>query len=86
MIGFGGYGRVYSGELPDGRKVAVKLASAGSLQGSKQFRNEVNLLSRLHHRNLVRLEGYCNDKKYQVSERFNFPVTELSKSEMRFMK
>ncbi|OAE28799.1 hypothetical protein AXG93_3096s1130 [Marchantia polymorpha subsp. ruderalis] len=66
MIGFGGYGRVYSGELPDGRKVAVKLASAGSLQGSKQFRNEVNLLSRLHHRNLVRLEGYCNDKKYQA--------------------
>ncbi|KAG6541342.1 hypothetical protein Mapa_017284 [Marchantia paleacea] len=66
MIGFGGYGRVYSGILPDGRMVAVKLASAGSLQGQKQFRNEVTLLSRLHHRNLVRLEGYCDDKKYQA--------------------
>ncbi|BBN05753.1 protein MpRLK-Pelle_URK-Pp-1a [Marchantia polymorpha subsp. ruderalis] len=66
IIGHGGFGKVYAGTLDDGRMVAIKRASAGSLQGVKEFRNEVTLLSRLHHRHLVRLEGFCAEKEFQV--------------------
>ncbi|KAG6541341.1 hypothetical protein Mapa_017283 [Marchantia paleacea] len=66
IIGAGGFGKVFSGILDDGRMVAIKRASAGSLQGVKEFRNEVTLLSRLHHRHLVRLEGFCEEKNFQV--------------------
>ncbi|BBN05757.1 protein MpRLK-Pelle_URK-Pp-1b [Marchantia polymorpha subsp. ruderalis] len=66
IIGAGGFGKVFWGLLDDGRMVAIKRASAGSLQGVKEFRNEVILLSRLHHRHLVRLEGFCEEKNFQV--------------------
>lgn len=65
-IGAGGFGKVYVGLLDDNRQVAIKRASEVSLQGSKEFRNEIMLLSRLHHRHLVRLEGFCDDKFEQV--------------------
>lgn len=66
MIGQGGFGKVFMGTLDDGRMVAIKRATAGGLQGTTEFRNEVGLLSRLHHRNLVRLEGFCDDGGFQI--------------------
>ncbi|CAM6111852.1 unnamed protein product [Calypogeia fissa] len=59
MIGVGGYGRVYRGELPNGDLVAIKRATEGSMQGANEFKNEIELLSRVHHRNLVGLVGFC---------------------------
>ncbi|KAL5199918.1 hypothetical protein ABZP36_021121 [Zizania latifolia] len=66
LIGQGGYGKVYRGILSDGRIVAVKRAQQGSLQGSKEFFTEIELLSRLHHRNLVSLLGYCDEEDEQM--------------------
>jgi serine/threonine protein kinase len=57
---------VFHGTLDDGKMVAIKRASEQSLQGTTEFRNEVLLLSRLHHRHLVRLEGFCDDKGLQI--------------------
>jgi len=66
QIGQGGYGKVYKGILVDGTVVAIKRAQEGSLQGSKEFFTEIELLSRLHHRNLVSLLGYCDEETEQV--------------------
>uniref|UniRef100_A0A0A9BZN4 non-specific serine/threonine protein kinase n=1 Tax=Arundo donax TaxID=35708 RepID=A0A0A9BZN4_ARUDO len=66
LIGQGGYGKVYKGVLADGTIVAIKRAQQGSLQGSKEFFTEIELLSRLHHRNLVSLLGYCDEEDEQV--------------------
>ena len=57
VIGEGGFGRVYYGILDDGLKVAVKLLTRD--EGGKEFIAEVEMLSRLHHRNLVKLIGIC---------------------------
>ena len=66
QIGQGGYGKVYKGILADGTVVAVKRAQQGSLQGEREFFTEIELLSRLHHRNLVSLIGYCDEEDEQV--------------------
>ncbi|TVU06801.1 hypothetical protein EJB05_46836 [Eragrostis curvula] len=66
LIGQGGYGKVYRGVLADGTVVAIKRAQQGSLQGSKEFFTEIELLSRLHHRNLVSLLGYCDEEDEQM--------------------
>ncbi|CAO2819800.1 unnamed protein product [Amaranthus hypochondriacus] len=58
-IGRGGFGVVYKGILLDGREIAVKRLSNGSCQGEKEIKNEVILLAKLQHRNLVRLVGFC---------------------------
>jgi serine/threonine protein kinase len=65
-IGQGGYGKVYKGILADGTVIAIKRAQEGSLQGEKEFLTEIELLSRLHHRNLVSLIGYCDEAGEQV--------------------
>ena len=65
-IGQGGYGKVYKGILADGTVVAIKRAQEGPLQGEKEFLTEIELLSRLHHRNLVSLIGYCDEAGEQV--------------------
>lgn len=65
-IGEGGYGKVYRGTLEDNTVVAIKRAQQGSMQGSHQFYTEIELLSRVHHRNLVSLLGFCNVKGDQV--------------------
>lgn len=66
QIGRGGYGKVYKGILADGTVVAIKRAEQGSLQGQREFFTEIELLSRLHHRNLVSLIGYCDEQSEQV--------------------
>uniref|UniRef100_A0A0E0BR96 Protein kinase domain-containing protein n=1 Tax=Oryza glumipatula TaxID=40148 RepID=A0A0E0BR96_9ORYZ len=57
-IGSGGFGIVYYGKLADGREIAVKLLINDSYQGTREFLNEVTLLSKIHHRNLVSFLGY----------------------------
>ncbi|XP_007017104.2 PREDICTED: probable LRR receptor-like serine/threonine-protein kinase At1g06840 [Theobroma cacao] len=66
QVGQGGYGKVYRGNLADGMVVAIKRAQEGSLQGEKEFLTEIQLLSRLHHRNLVSLIGYCDEEGEQM--------------------
>ncbi|XP_037487801.1 receptor-like serine/threonine-protein kinase SD1-8 [Triticum dicoccoides] len=59
MLGQGGFGKVYKGVLEDDKEVAIKRLSKSSGQGAEEFRNEVVLIAKLQHRNLVRLLGYC---------------------------
>ncbi|KAK3025851.1 hypothetical protein RJ639_041299, partial [Escallonia herrerae] len=66
LVGQGGYGKVYKGILAEGTVVAIKRAQEGSLQGEKEFLTEIELLSRLHHRNLVSLVGYCDEESEQM--------------------
>ncbi|KAJ3687220.1 hypothetical protein LUZ61_016384 [Rhynchospora tenuis] len=65
-IGQGGYGKVYKGYLTDGVVVAIKRAAQGSMQGAQEFKNEIELLSRVHHKNLVGLEGFCYEQGEQL--------------------
>ncbi|KAK4258895.1 hypothetical protein QN277_005292 [Acacia crassicarpa] len=58
-IGKGGFGEVYMGVLPDGSKIAIKRLSENSCQGLIEFKNEVLLIAKLQHRNLVALLGFC---------------------------
>uniref|UniRef100_A0A0E0JPL8 non-specific serine/threonine protein kinase n=1 Tax=Oryza punctata TaxID=4537 RepID=A0A0E0JPL8_ORYPU len=65
-IGEGGFGPVYLGRLEDGQEVAVKRLSRRSVQGVVEFKNEVKLIAKLQHRNLVRLLGCCIDDNERV--------------------
>ncbi|XBH59117.1 hypothetical protein VPH35_080425 [Triticum aestivum] len=70
ILGKGGFGNVYKGRLEDGREIAVKRLRVGSLQGAVEFKNEIALISRLQHRNLVKLLG-CSiheDEKLLIYE------------------
>ncbi|CAL1393916.1 unnamed protein product [Linum trigynum] len=58
-LGQGGFGPVYKGKFPGGQEIAVKRLSSASAQGLEEFKNEVLLIAKLQHRNLVRLLGYC---------------------------
>ncbi|KAE9605647.1 hypothetical protein Lal_00024866 [Lupinus albus] len=68
LLGEGGFGSVYKGYLPDGREIAVKQLKIGGGQGEREFKAEVEIISRIHHRHLVSLVGYCiqDDKRLLV--------------------
>ncbi|KAL2250490.1 UNVERIFIED_CONTAM: L-type lectin-domain containing receptor kinase S.4 [Sesamum indicum] len=60
LLGFGGFGRVYKGTLPNSKtQVAVKRISHESKQGLREFVSEISSIGRLRHRNLVQLLGWC---------------------------
>ncbi|KAH7866404.1 hypothetical protein Vadar_019960 [Vaccinium darrowii] len=61
VLGKGASGSVYGGHLTDRTQVAVKMLSPQSTQGPNHFRTEAQLLTRIHHRNLVSIIGFCND-------------------------
>uniref|UniRef100_J3MLM6 Uncharacterized protein n=2 Tax=Oryza brachyantha TaxID=4533 RepID=J3MLM6_ORYBR len=58
-LGEGGFGAVYKGFLPSGEEIAVKRLSMGSGQGIEELKNELVLVAKLQHKNLVRLVGVC---------------------------
>ncbi|KAK4762314.1 hypothetical protein SAY86_008082 [Trapa natans] len=60
LVGEGGFGSVYKGYLHDGREVAVKQLKVGSGQGEREFKAEVETISRIHHKHLVSLVGFCS--------------------------
>ena len=66
LLGQGGFGSVYKGTLPDGRVVAVKQLKAGGGQGEREFRAELESISRIHHRHLVSLVGYCISEQQRL--------------------
>ena len=59
LLGQGGFGYVHKGVLPNGKDIAVKSLKLGSGQGEREFQAEVDIISRVHHRHLVSLVGYC---------------------------
>ncbi|KAJ4888875.1 Receptor-like serine/threonine-protein kinase ALE2 [Raphanus sativus] len=59
VLGEGGFGRVYHGSMEDGTEIAVKLLTRDNQNRDREFIAEVEMLSRLHHRNLVKLIGIC---------------------------
>ncbi|KAL1363260.1 hypothetical protein AAHE18_03G137200 [Arachis hypogaea] len=65
-LGEGGFGPVYKGILQDGREVAVKRLSKRSTQGLEELKNEVVLIAKLQHRNLVKLLGCCIQESEKI--------------------
>ncbi|XP_023765139.1 cold-responsive protein kinase 1 isoform X1 [Lactuca sativa] len=65
-IGQGGFGSVYKGLLKDGKIVAIKVLSAESRQGLREFLTEITIISDIQHENLVKLHGYCVEKDHRI--------------------
>ncbi|KAI9123914.1 hypothetical protein K1719_005214 [Acacia pycnantha] len=65
-LGQGGFGQVHKGILSNGQEIAVKRLSKGSGQGAEEFKNEVLLIAKLQHRNLVTLIGFCVEEQEKI--------------------
>ncbi|KAL6842962.1 hypothetical protein ACP4OV_027275 [Aristida adscensionis] len=65
-LGEGGFGAVYKGVLPDGDEIAVKRLSKSSTQGVEELKNQLALVAKLNHRNLVRLVGVCLEQQERL--------------------
>ncbi|CAN6912385.1 unnamed protein product [Brassica oleracea] len=66
VIGVGGFGMVFKGSLKDNTKVAVKRGVPGSRQGLPEFLSEITILSKIRHRHLVSLVGYCEEQSEMI--------------------
>ncbi|KAL5564380.1 hypothetical protein UlMin_027544 [Ulmus minor] len=65
-IGEGGFGSVYKGQLKDGKIAAIKVLSAESRQGLKEFLTEIEVISKIEHENLVKLYGCCVEGNHRI--------------------
>ncbi|XP_066378678.1 cysteine-rich receptor-like protein kinase 10 [Miscanthus floridulus] len=65
-LGEGGFGAVYKGQFAEGLEIAVKRLASHSGQGFTEFKNEVQLIAKLQHSNLVRLLGYCSQEEEKI--------------------
>lgn len=70
LVGQGGFGYVYKGVLSNGKEIAVKQLKTGSSQGEREFQAEIETISRVSHKHLVSLFGYCiyGDQRMLVYE------------------
>lgn len=70
FLGEGGFGFVHRGMLSDGREIAIKQLKSDNIWGQREFKSEVDVLSRVHHRHLVQYFGCCmtQDKRMIVCE------------------
>nr|CAD1823451.1 unnamed protein product [Ananas comosus var. bracteatus] len=78
-LGEGGFGPVYKGILQDGQEIAVKRLSVSSAQGLDELKNEVVLVAKLQHKNLVRLIGCCIEEQERLLVYEYLPNTSLDK-------
>ncbi|OMP07784.1 hypothetical protein COLO4_07048 [Corchorus olitorius] len=65
-IGEGGFGSVYKGRLKDGKIAAIKVLSAESRQGVREFVTEIKTISEIEHENLVKLYGCCVEDNHRI--------------------
>ncbi|KAM7480453.1 hypothetical protein LguiA_028666 [Lonicera macranthoides] len=66
LLGQGGFGYVHKGVLPNGKEVAIKQLKVGSGQGEREFQAEVEIISRVNHKHLVSLVGYCSSGAQRI--------------------
>ncbi|GLJ19725.1 hypothetical protein SUGI_0357290 [Cryptomeria japonica] len=76
-LGHGGFGAVYKGITRNGDEIAVKKLSANSVQGNKEFMNEVKLVANVQHRNLAKLLGCCAEGSESLLAYEYFPNKSL---------